>query len=233
MRDQYIPGVIGPVGLNMVDRNVYFHPAEVTSARAQNYYIRGEPQMTQMYEIGNGQYMIGDPRYMIGATGYMIGQPNGLAMAPAGAPAWAGGLGVGQAPQAPVAVQMMPAPTIVRKQDPTESKLQPVGCNVETNIDVGAVGVATVRPQKIFKPERFTVPPTVAPDFLIDSISVGVYNQSPAISSIPAEAFLTDSIYSNVDFDTCQISQELSVRARNRGGAPRPFFSTFFGRVLQ
>lgn len=201
-------------------RSSAFHPEE---ERFMPYEIDG------MYEIGNQQYMIAGPQYMIGAPsalmqGAISRAPQFVQARPAMQPS--------VAPQL-VPVLQMPQPTIVEKRDPTQARLQPIGCNQETDIAVGATGIATVRPQKVFKPERFTVPDTVAPDFLITGIFVGVALQSPANNAIPAEAFLPTSIYSNVDFDTCQISQDLTVNARNRGGAARPFFSTFFGKALQ
>lgn len=198
---------------------------DIISPVVNPFHPEEERYVQMTYEIGDF-YEIGD--YMIGGPTYAIAGPQQARM-----PAGMMNPGLRQIPQQPAFVMQMPQPTIVRKKDPTESRLQPVGCNVETDIAVAATGTAIVRPQKIYKPERFTVPPTVAPDFLIDGIFVGVYLQSPSNTAIPAESFLPDSIYSNVDFDTCQISQELSVRARNRGGAPRPFFSTFYGRVLQ
>ena len=194
-----------------------------------NAFHPEDQNMNTGYNIGE-YYEIGED-YALGEN-YMIGAPMQLMPGMARPMALPGPQAYRMPQQFPVVQQMRP-PVIVRKKDPTESRLQPVGCNVETDIAVGATGVATTRPQKVFKPERFTVPDTVAPDFLIDGIFVGVYLQSPSNTAIPAEAFLPTSIYSNVDFETCQISQELTVRARNRGGAPRPFFSTFFGRVLQ
>lgn len=187
-----------------------------------NYNIGNIPyNIGAMYEIGDS-YAIGGPRYAIGAP--LTNMPSlGL---PPGQLQRVGG-------QQIIPTMVMPTPTIVTRADPTQSRLQHLGCNQETAIVVGAVGTATVQPQKVFKAERYIVPDTVAPDFMLDSITVGVALQSPANVSIPAQAFLPTSIYSNVDFDTCQISQQIVVRPRNIGGADRPFFSSFVGRVLQ
>lgn len=175
------------------------------------------------YEVGAGHYEVGAPVYQIGAPialrgDALLNQASAMQPRP-----------MGQVQM----VQLMPSPVPIRERVPTAARLQPLGCNVETDIAVGATGIATTRPQKAYKPERFTVPPTVAPDFVIASIFIGVALQSPSNTAIAAESFLPDSIYSNVDFDTCEISQELIVNARNRGGAARPFFSTFYGRVLE
>jgi hypothetical protein len=219
---------------------MHFHPEEA------NYQM-------SLYEIGaNGQpYMISGPQYAIGHSGYVIGQdaagqpmlalaPQQNAMSLARAP-WLAQLGnlaqsmpnLSPMPHSPVAVMQMPRPTIVTKQDPTEARLEPLGCNFLALIGVGVVVPATVAPQKTYKPERFVVPPSVAPDFLIQSIFIGVYLQSPATGAISAESFLPDAIYTNVDFTTCQISQSITVNAQNTGGAPRNFLSTFFGRSIQ
>lgn len=183
----------------------------------------------QQYEIGAGQgYMIGQPQYMIGQPitpfqqqAMQNQQPR--AWSPPG----------GWQPSNMQVIQVGPPPTFVSRSDPTEARLQHLGCNQEVPILVGAVGTAQVQPQKVFKAERYIVPDTVAPDFMLDSITVGVQLQSPANASIPAQAFLPTSIYSNVDFDTCQISQQIVVRPRNIGGADRPYFSSFVGKVLQ
>lgn len=195
-----------------------FHPEELIN---MTYQVGAYPyEIGAMYEIGDGSYAIAGPRYAIGAP--LQNMPNLSHMQ---LPRLGG--------QQITPVLQMPTPTIVRTRDPTESRLQHLGCNQETPIVVAAVGTATAQPQKVFKAERFIVPDTVAPDFMIDSITVGVYLQSPANGSIPAQAFTPSSIYSNVDFDTCQISQQMVVRPRNIGGADRPFFSSFVGRALQ
>lgn len=189
-----------------------------------------EMEQDMPYEIGD-LYELGE-QYMIGDATYMIGAPAGAMPVPYRAPMQLGNRGGLMVQPQAVPVVQMPRPTLVRKKDPSESKLQPLGCNVETNIVVGATGTAIASPQKIFKPERYIVPDTVAPDFLIDGIFVGVDRQSPAIGAIPAEAFGPNAIYANIEFATCQISMQISVQARNRGGADRPFFSCFYGRTV-
>lgn len=180
------------------------------------------------YMINGEVYEIGDERYMIGEQ-YMIGAPQGAMLAPFAAPQLMPRQGP---PMQGVPFYAMPRPTVVNKVDPSRSLLQVLGCNQETNIAVGAVGTATTQPQKVYKPERYVIPSTVAPDFLIDSITIGVDLQSPANVSIPAEAFLPNTNLSTVEFATCQISQQIVVRPRNRGGADRPFFSAFYGRTI-
>lgn len=181
-------------------------------------------EIGELYEVGDDRYMIGDPRYMIGAPA------NGLMVPQRAFPA--GAMGAPRVGPQMVPVVQMPRPTVVTRRDPSESRLQPIGCNQETAIAVGATGTATATPQRVFKPERYVIPDTVAPDFVIDGIFIGVDRQSPAIGGIAAESFGPSAIYSNIEFTTCQINMSITVNPRNRGGADRPFFSTFYGRTI-
>jgi hypothetical protein len=178
-------------------------------------------EIGQLFEIGGQSYMIGaQPSYQIGAGAavpYQSQQP-GMMRLPNGMQA--------------IPMVQMRTPTLVKNDLPTRSKQQPLGCNQEVPILVGATGTAQVTPQRTYKPERWVIPDTVAPDFVIDGIFIGVDRQSPAIGGIAAESFGPSAIYTNVEFDTCQINMTILTNPRNRGGADRPFFSTFYGTTV-
>lgn len=108
---------------------------------------------------------------------------------------------------------------------------QVLACNSPGDVAPGRSAEARVRPTRAFRAERFVVPLTVAPDFLIEGIEIGALSQMTlSTDAVPAEAFVPDSLYSSVNFDTAGPDQEIVVRVRNTSSAPRRFISTFFGR---
>jgi hypothetical protein len=119
---------------------------------------------------------------------------------------------------------------ILKERDATRSRRQylPLGATVILSL---ASGTVTARPQSIaFKPERLVIPATIAPDFTIDQILVGVMPQAVQTGSAPAEAFVANAVDTQLDCDTVQTSQDLVVTATNISGATRTFRGTFFGR---
>lgn len=132
---------------------------------------------------------------------------------------------------APAAAQMAVArnAVVVREREPSKSRrlYLPLGA---TSVASLATGTITSRPQSIaFKPQRLVIPATIAPDFTIDSILVGVQPQAVQTGSAPAEAFVANAVDCQLDCDTVQTSQDLVVVATNISGATRTFRGTFFG----
>lgn len=137
----------------------------------------------------------------------------------------------GLAAAAPGAAQMALArnAVVVREREPNKSRrlYLPLGT---TSVASLASSSITSRPQTIaFKPQRLVIPATIAPDFTVDSILVGVQPQAVQNGSAPAEAFVANAVDCQLDCDTVQTSQDLVVVVTNISGSTRNFRGTFFG----
>jgi len=131
---------------------------------------------------------------------------------------------------AAAAAKMAGAGVVVREHGPTKARRQylPLGA---TSVASAASATITARPQSIaFKPERLVVPATIAPDFTIDSILVGVTPQGVQTGTAPAESFVANAVGCELDCDTVQTSQDFVVVTTNISGATRTFRGTVFGR---
>lgn len=119
---------------------------------------------------------------------------------------------------------------VLREREPTKSRrlYLPLGA---TSIASLASSNITASPQSIaFKPERLVIPATIAPDFTVDNILVGVTPQSVQIGSAPAEAFVANAVDCQLDCDTVQTSMNFVVAVTNISGATRTFRGAVFGR---
>lgn len=128
------------------------------------------------------------------------------------------------------AMKMANAGVVVKTQEPTKARrlYLPLGA---TSVAAAASSNVTARPQSIaFKPERLVVPATIAPDFTIDSILVGVTPQSVQTGSAPAEAFVANAVDCYLDCDTVQTSQDFVIGVTNISGATRTFRGAVFGK---
>jgi len=138
--------------------------------------------------------------------------------------------GMARTIQAAAVAKMANAGAVVREHGPTKTRrlYLPLGA---TPVVAAASANVTARPQTIaFKPEKLSVPATIAPDFTIDSILVGVVPQGVQTGSAPAESFLPTAVDSYLDCDTVQTSQDFVVGVTNISGATRTFRGTVFGR---
>lgn len=128
------------------------------------------------------------------------------------------------------AMKMANAGVVVKSSEPTKARklYLPLGT---TSVAAAASANITARPQSIaFKPTRLVIPATIAPDFTIDNILVGVKPQNVQTGSAPAEAFVANAVDTELDCDTVQTSQDLVTAVTNISGATRNFRGVYFGR---
>lgn len=135
--------------------------------------------------------------------------------------------------RAAIAAKQANSGVIVKEKEPTKARrlYLPVGPKAGTSVASLASADVTSRPQSIaFKPQRLVVPATLAPDFTIDAILVGVKPQAVQTGSAPAEAFVANAVDCELDCDTVQTSQDFVVSVTNISGATRTFRACVFGR---
>jgi len=179
------------------------------------------------YEIMGAEELIyggGDDLDDVLGAYELIGRTTRRPMSHRGTPVMA------RAMQSAAVQKMANAGAVVREHGPTKTRrlYLPLGA---TSVVAAASANVTARPQSIaFKPEKLSIPATIAPDFTIDTILVGVVPQGVQTGSAPAESFLPTAVDSYLDCDTVQTSQDFVVGVTNISGATRTFRGTVFGR---
>jgi hypothetical protein len=116
-----------------------------------------------------------------------------------------------------------------------QPRVYPLSIASNGTIAPGATQVLTARAQAAFKPERFVVPSTIAPNFLINSIKIGARPQTVdgADTGIPAEVFSEVAQNNLMSFDSIQPGIDLYVTVTNLDTqTARAFRGTFIGPAL-
>lgn len=133
--------------------------------------------------------------------------------------------------RAAAAFKQAGAGVVLRDQVPTKARRLVLPMSSTGTIAGGSSATITARPQTIaFKPQRITIPATIAPDFTIEDIKVGNKSQLAQSGSLPAEAFVQNAFDTSMDMDTVQTSQDFVLQLTNISGAARTFRAAVYGR---
>ena len=112
----------------------------------------------------------------------------------------------------------------------TRKRRQVVGFASAAAIAAATQGSAIAQPQTLFRGRKLIIPSTLAPNFLVDNIQIGVQSQFAAASSIPGESFLPQTTGDdNLTMDTCNPGIQITILATNVSGAPLQFRAAMFG----
>ncbi len=112
----------------------------------------------------------------------------------------------------------MPAPLggfVVQKKDPRTARVLLLGFDSGADVAAGGAATVTEQPQDVFSPRRAVIPATVAPSFTVSDIKVGNISQLSSSGAIPGEMFLPDTTFSDLKFDTAQVSQQIVWTVNN------------------
>lgn len=98
---------------------------------------------------------------------------------------------------------------------------------------VAAAAQVTInsQPQYPFRPYRYMIPATFAPNFVIDALSIGQQPVFVAAGAVPAEVFSEVAVGGSVLWDTASIGNQVSVQATNISAAAADLRSALFGVV--
>lgn len=138
------------------------------------------------------------------------------------------------AQQAAMAAQVRaidPRAVQVRTVPDTAARIVPIGlkANVAAN---GSTTISTM-PQHLFRPERLTIPSTIAPFFEVQQITIGTTNQVQNGTPIPGEQFSEVGVGVGVNFGSAEIGQEITVNANNLTGQARDFRASILGTIVK
>ena len=125
--------------------------------------------------------------------------------------------------RSPVGVVTMP---------PTKGRELALGFDSVANVAAAGTLAVNSNPQQVFAPERITVPATIAPNFLINTITIGTAIQFLNAAGIHAETFGTTATDVRLKMDTAQINSVVSFNITNLSGVALRFFATLIGPAV-
>jgi hypothetical protein len=143
-----------------------------------------------------------------------------------------GGLPAGVNQQAMIQQLLARSAVLTGDYRPNKGREYPIGFGPVV-VGAGLIGTITVQPQIVFRPERLIVPSDIAGQFDLVDIIVGKNPQMAATGPIAARTFDEQSVGVRLRMDTCQISQQIILRAQNTGGAPATFRATMIGTAVE
>lgn len=108
----------------------------------------------------------------------------------------------------------------------------PIGF-VPTTIAAATAALIPAAPQNLFRPERLVIPSDIAFDFGVRDIKIG--NQSQLVQSveIPGALFTEVAIDTNVNFDTAEVGNQISVDVRNKTAGSLEFSAGSIGTIAK
>ena len=104
-----------------------------------------------------------------------------------------------------------------------------------SNVAAGATpaGGATAVPQVRNQPRRLFLTETVADNFLINNIEVGIVNLLGTAGSISAAVFIPNAICPDFKRVTCDVAQTITILVTNQSGAAATFAATMSAYLLR
>jgi len=205
----------------------------------------GEPEDEDL-GAGVGQmYQIGD--YEIGAGGWGRWGYRGAPSKPIAGSLSRGMVPVSRGmmfgrgqppPRMPLRTMPKPAPMGVppmriRETNPNQARVLYLGFDSGSDVAAGSTVNVNTNTQDVFKPRKIIIPATIAPLFVINDIKVGNISQFSSSSAVPAEAFVAGSVAADVNFDTAQVSQQITFNVSNVSGAAARFRAAICGYVAR
>jgi hypothetical protein len=124
-------------------------------------------------------------------------------------------------------------PTLVHEHQPTTPRRKMIGFGPTDLIASGVSVTVRTQPQVIYTPERLIVPVTVAPDWSVADVKIGVRSQLGSLEALPAEMFLPDATFSSLVFETAQPSMFISIIANNKSTGDKKFEAGMYGIALE
>lgn len=116
-------------------------------------------------------------------------------------------------------------------RSPSKSRIYVQGFG-PTTIAAGATVNIIVQPQTAFKGKRLCIPSDFAGAILVNDLKIGNLSQFPSSNPIPGRMFTEFAVGMEQDFDTAQISQQISLSVTNTSGAAVSFTAGLKGLVV-
>lgn len=125
----------------------------------------------------------------------------------------------------------LPPATLVQSQGFSKAREYALGFDGGTVASTASVSVTT-RPQVTFRPDRLSIPQTIAPSFLLTDLRVGKDSQFVSGTAIPAEVFASGSVGVGLKMDTAQVGVDITINATSIALASLRFFGALLGPAV-
>jgi hypothetical protein len=116
----------------------------------------------------------------------------------------------------------------VSRSDPTQRRQLIIGFDSVDDVPSGATVSVPTTIQDVFRGNRFIVPGSFAPAFIVQDIRIGTKSQFSSAQGVPAEVFVPEAL-SPLRLDTAQVGQQISINVTNRSGGPQRFLAGMYG----
>jgi hypothetical protein len=120
----------------------------------------------------------------------------------------------------------------VSNKEPTRGRELVLGFDSVANVAALATAGVSSNPQQMFRPERVTIPATIAPNFLLNSLTIGTAIQFLNATGVHAEVFGTTSSDVRLRMDTAQINSVITISATNLSAVALRFFAALLGQAV-
>jgi hypothetical protein len=114
----------------------------------------------------------------------------------------------------------------------TKAREYPLGFPT-TAVAAGGTASIQTQPQVPFRGRRLIVPSYIAGSFLINDLRVGKNSMFPTSNPVPARAFTELGVGVDLNLDTAQISQLITLNVENTSGAQLEFNACLIGTAVE
>lgn len=121
---------------------------------------------------------------------------------------------------------------VVQDRGPTRVRQFPLGFPT-TSIAASTSTTITAQTQVTFRPRRLVIPSDIAGSLLVNDLKVGKNSMFPSANPIPARMFTEVGVGVDLQLDTAQISQLISLNVSNTSGAAVTFNAGIIGDALE
>jgi hypothetical protein len=123
--------------------------------------------------------------------------------------------------------------TLVKNMAPIAERRLSIGFVSNGAIAANGTQPITVQPQWAFKGQRLSIPSALVNFFDIASVQIGAINQFPSPGAQPASSFADVAVGDNMEMDTCNLGQLITVSVINTDpGAAHTFKASLFGKAI-
>lgn len=151
-----------------------------------------------------------------------------------------GGNGAAMAPQAAQKLQEIaeklhelrqidPNAVAVAQRKLTTRRRQPIGFTPAIDVQAGDPFELRAEIQEVFRTERLIIPSEVAPFIIVNDAKVGTASQFANSAPIPAAAFSEVSTFTNVDWRTANLGNDIVLTCTNIGPDPIDVYACAIG----
>ena len=114
----------------------------------------------------------------------------------------------------------------------TKGREYPLGFPT-TVLAAGSTTNVSTQPQVPFRGRRLIVPSDIAGSILINDLKIGKNSMFAASGPVPARTFTEFGVGVDLNLDTAQISQQISLNITNTSGASLNFNATLIGTAVE